>query len=326
MKGTKQKLGPAAAGAALLVCGLAPLLAGGAESRVPALLSAGGALVGVILLVRLYADLTRSREREVQLLEEREALEALERRHSQELEECRAGTRKEMGHFRDSLAHSLRMPLAVIQGYAELLAGGMVDSEATSREYLEKIIHCSQDMSEAVSRHFSQTESPEGKRLSYTEFDLLALVGRVAADMQVTAREQEVLIQVVSPERTMPIQGDAHHISRVLFNLLENALKYMGRPGTVTIRLLDRGESYEILVQDDGLGLPAREVPRVFEPNFQGSNRGEGRGYGLFQVQQSVLAHGGTISARSDLGQGMGITIRLPKKPEEEPDHSLRNF
>lgn len=314
MKGIKLKLGPAAGAAVLLGCGLAPLLAGGPGSRVPGLFSAGGALVGAILLVRLYAALNRSRECEAQLLEERKALE---RRHSQELEECRAGTRKEMGHFRDSLAHSLRMPLAVIQGYAELLAEGMVTSEATGREYLEKIIRCSQDMSEAVSRHFSQTESPEGKRLSYTELDLLALVGRVAADMQVTAREQEVLIQVVSPERTMPMQGDAHHISRMLFNLLENALKYMGRPGTVTIRLLDRGESYEILVQDDGLGLPAREVSRVFEPNFQGSNRREGRGYGLFQVQQSVLAHGGTISARSDLGQGMGVTICLPKGPEE---------
>ena len=112
------------------------------------------------------------------------------------------------------------------------------------------------------------------------------------------------------------MRADTYLLSRVLFNLLENALKYMGRPGAITIRVLKLESNASILVQDDGLGLPAEETAHIFEPNYQGSNHVGGQGYGLYLVRRAIEGHGGTVSAQSAPGRGMGISITLPLYPQ----------
>ena len=112
------------------------------------------------------------------------------------------------------------------------------------------------------------------------------------------------------------MQADTYLLSRVLFNLLENALKYMGRPGAITIRVLKLESNASILVQDDGLGLPAEETAHIFEPHYQGSNHIGGQGYGLYLVKRTIENHGGTVSAQSAPGRGMGISITLPLYPQ----------
>ena len=111
------------------------------------------------------------------------------------------------------------------------------------------------------------------------------------------------------------MRADTYLLNRVLFNLLENALKYMGRPGVITIRILRQGDSASLLVQDDGLGLPAKETAHIFEPNYQGSNHVGGQGYGLYLVRRAIEGHGGTVSAQSAPGRGLGISMTLPLFP-----------
>ena len=248
----------------------------------------------------------------------REELAALEQEHAKALEEMRSQNLTEMDAFRSSLSHSLRMPVAIIQGYAELLSSGVIADPNVATEYLEKIIQRSQYMTEAISRQFSESDTVDSSKLIFSDLDLIALVRQAAADMQTAAQDQGVKIQVISSEERLPIRADTYLLNRVLFNLLENALKYMGRPGVITIRVLRQEANASILVQDDGLGLPSGEIDRIFDPHYQGSNHIGGQGYGLYLVRRAIEGHGGTVSAQSAPGRGMGISMTLPLSPEQK--------
>ena len=264
----------------------------------------------------LAAALLWRRERRAREARRRLAAEMKSRdlRHAEEILRLRGAGREELETFRSTLAHSLRMPIAIIQGYAELLSGSVVEDPETRMAYLDKIIQRSRDMSDIVSRQLSAAPGDQIP-LSCTEIDLLELVRQAASDIQTAAQEQQVSIQVLSQEERLPVEMDAFLLNRTLFNLLENALKYMGRPGVVTIRVLEEdGETVSILVQDDGMGLSPEETARVFEMNYQGSNGGRGEGHGLFLVKRAVEAHGGTVSAQSSPGRGMRVALRLPRR------------
>lgn len=252
--------------------------------------------------------------------EEREAHEtevaALKKTQQEELNRARKAAVQEIERFQSSLSHSLRMPVAIIQGYAELLAGDMISNEDTRREYLEKIVQRSRDMSDVMSRHFSAEGIIDANKLSCEKLDLPELIRKAAADMQKAAAEKNIVVQVISAEDTIEVEADGYLINRVMFNLLENALKYMGRPGTVNIRVLRQEGMVSVVVQDDGLGLAPEEASRVFEARFQGSNRMNGSGYGLYFVKQAVEAHGGIVTAQSAPGRGMGIALTIPLKRE----------
>lgn len=278
-------------------------------------------LAGVALVAALlWRRERRAREARRRLTAE---MKSRDRQHAEEILRLRGAGREELETFRSTLAHSLRMPIAIIQGYAELLSGSVVEDPETRMAYLDKIIQRSRDMSDIVSRQLSAAPGDQIP-LSCTEIDLLELVRQVASDIQTAAQEQQVSIQVLSQEERLPAEMDAFLLNRTLFNLLENALKYMGRPGVVTIRVLEEdGETVSIVVQDDGMGLSPEETARVFEMNYQGSNGGRGEGHGLFLVKRAVEAHGGTVSAQSSPGRGMRVALKLPRrqppaKTEEE--------
>ena len=289
-------------------------LAGGRRDIVVLCGAALGAL-GVLLFAALNIVLHRRRSSEADA--HQMELAALTAEHRRELASVNAQNKKTIESFRSTLSHSLRMPIAIIQGYAELLAGDMVTSPEVRREYLEKIVQRSQYMTDTMSRHFHGEETMDSSKLTCRDMDLLQLIRQAATDMQTAASEKSVSIQVLSAEETLAMRADAYLLNRVMFNLLENALKYMGRPGTITIRV-QKLESYaSVTVRDDGIGLSAAETVSIFERNFQGSNHAgqSGHGYGLYLVKQTVEAHGGQVTAKSDLGQGMSITLTIPLHP-----------
>lgn len=304
--------------AAAILCGgglwIAELTTGGASTfkylgMVCTMAAAG-------LLAALWSAYRRRIDAQKQC--HREELSKLEREHAKALEEMQAKTHAEMEAFRSSLSHSLRMPVAIIQGYAELLSSGVITDPDVAAEYLEKISQRSQFMTEAISRQFSAVETTDSSKLTYSDLNLIALVRQAAADMETAAEEKGVRIQVISPEEHLSMRADAYLLNRVLFNLLENALKYMGRPGVITVRILRQGDSASLFVQDDGMGLPSEETAHIFEPNYQGSNHVGGQGYGLYLVKRTIENHGGTVSAQSAPGRGMGISITLPLVPQQE--------
>lgn len=271
-------------------------------------------VVGAALLVALCNAYEKQRVRERELRErEKETLAA---EHAQQMESLRGAHRQEMESFRSTVSHTLRMPVAIIQGYAELLCGDMVKDPNARREYLEKIIQRSQYMTDVMSRQLFAEGTVDKSKLSYSEFDLLQMLRQVCTDTAAAAAEKSVHVELVSDADSIVIKADDYLLNRVFFNLLENAFKYMGRPGTVTIRAVRESERVSVTVSDDGMGLPAEDAAHVFERRFRGNMHSDmsGQGYGLHLVKQTVEAHGGRVHAECAVGQGMRIALEFPVK------------
>lgn len=227
--------------------------------------------------------------------------------------------RREVESFRSSLSHSVRVPLSIIQGYAELLCGGLVPNEDTRMEYLNKIVQRSHYMSNILSRQISEARSEADIVLSTTDLELVGMLRQAAEDFQTGADLRGIHIQVLSTQGQVELVADSLQLTKAFYNLVENSVKYMGREGMITIRVWEENGTARIIFQDDGLGLDAEEARHIFEPGYQGSNRSGGHGHGLYLVRRIIQAHGGEVSAESSPGLGMSILITLPIVPETDP-------
>lgn len=148
-------------------------------------------------------------------------------------------------------------------------------------------------------------------REEYVEdLDLIALSQRIVNQMQAPCASAGVRLELSTSSLSLTYQADKRYISLMIRNIIDNSIKYMKRNGTLVITISNVGTNIFIAFKDDGLGLPEKELPNIFDLNFQGSNRVSGNGLGLAQVKAIVEHYNGTIYAHSS--NGMGIYIHLP--------------
>lgn len=144
------------------------------------------------------------------------------------------------------------------------------------------------------------------------EMDLVAAAKDAIESLSAFADAQKIKLHLSTACDTLLIHADPESI-RILFrNIIDNSIKYMGRPGHMIITISLLGDDVFVILKDTGNGLPEDETLHVFELNFQGSNRVSGNGLGLTQTKMIVEAFGGTIYAKSSPGNGMAIYIQLP--------------
>ena len=238
-------------------------------------------------------------------------LELAELDYKQDIAKMKSAQEKEQTEFFNEISHSLRMPVSIIQGYAELMQAGSLDP-VTESEYLEKIVQHTHRMTDTLSGHMGSGQDKVAAVPKQVE--LVKSVQQQLDDMNSAAAGRGISLQLVSSEDSLLVNADPRLLQRVLFNLVENAINYMGREGMVSVILTREENMARICVRDDGLGLPEEEVARMFEPHFQGSNAspGKGSGHGLFMVKRSVEAQGGCVSAVSTPGRGMSVIFTLP--------------
>ena len=215
--------------------------------------------------------------------------------------------------FFSEISHSLRMPISVIQGYAELMQKGAVDPVRES-EYLDRIVHHTHRMIDVLSKKLDPATEDGGPAPAQKQVDLVPMVRDQLQDLQRTASDRGVTLQMVCPDDSLAVYADKRLLQRIFFNLIENSINYMGREGLVTVLLARADAMARITVRDDGMGLPESEVSRIFDAHYRGSNTtpGSGSGYGLFLVKQAVEAQGGSVTASSRPGRGMSVTFTLP--------------
>ena len=128
------------------------------------------------------------------------------------------------------------------------------------------------------------------------------------------AKEAGIRLSFTCSADSVIYTGSSKLLNIMMRNIVDNAIKYMRRPGNMHITLSDTGEDIFMIFKDDGMGLRADELPYIFDLNFQGSNRVSGNGLGLTQAKDIVNAYDGVIYAKSAPGEGMGIYVQLPKK------------
>jgi signal transduction histidine kinase len=234
--------------------------------------------------------------------------------------------------FLSSVAHDLRNPLTVVKMRAgmlraEVARGSIVPERLTSSA--GRILSATEEMGSMIDSLLDLVRAEMGQRpsLRRTEVDLGALARGVALDQQQAAHRHQ--LHVHTPETPVFASLDEVRVRRVVRNLLLNAVKYSPEGGLIEVRVQQReveGSGWAVLeVRDSGLGIPARDLPHLFERFFRGENvvgRIPGTGLGLFGARQIAEQHGGRIEVKSVEGQGSTFTVWLPQQPppsEEQP-------
>lgn len=223
--------------------------------------------------------------------------------------------------FVANVSHELRTPLTCIKGYTEtLLEGAMEDPELTRRwlgtiyqetQRLERLI---KDLLDVSMMEADQVD------LDLGPIDLVGLVSHAISVLKPRAQENSMTIHAELPEEAQEWKVDHDRISQVLINLVDNAIKYSEPNTNVYVRLYFSAERATIEIEDEGTGIPADDLPHIFERFYRvekaRTSRFGGRGLGLGIAKHLVEAHGGELSAESEYGKGSKFTITLPRRPD----------
>jgi signal transduction histidine kinase len=215
---------------------------------------------------------------------------ATEERANREIEEARR-------QLVAAASHDLRTPLASLRLLVESIDDGVATGQTRVR-YLGEIRTHVGVLSDLVDDLFELSRIEAGD-ISWTmrQVELGALIDEAVAAMRAPAAERGVRISAELPASGLMAEANAEKVQRVLFNLIQNAIRHTPADGSVTVRARPRGSGVEVEVDDEGAGISAADADHVFEAFYRGdASRGEeGAGLGLAVSKAIVEAHGGRI-------------------------------
>jgi two-component system phosphate regulon sensor histidine kinase PhoR len=215
-----------------------------------------------------------------------------------------------------NVSHELRTPLTAIRGYAENLREGALAEPATAARFLDRILAQCGRLEALLEDLLALSRLERDKPMPLEPgLDLAALTERSLETVRGLADERRVELRF-RPSPVPPIAGDEETLERLLLNLLENAIKYNREGGSVTVTLGHSGGELQLEVADTGIGVPPRDLRRIFERFYRvdsGRSRDEGgTGLGLAIVKHAAQLHGGRIEVTSELGHGSVFRVLLP--------------
>lgn len=217
--------------------------------------------------------------------------------------------------FIGNLAHELKTPIFNIQGYVLTLLEGGLEDEKVNRDFLGRASNGVDRLMKIVEDLDMITKLESGvMELRVARMDLYASVKETMEAMEITAREKGVRLrnEVVAPSDVL---ADRNRLGQVFVNLLNNAINYSKPNGTCTITSYPLGDQLVVEVSDDGIGISAEHLPRLFERFYRvGKSRARnegGSGLGLAIVKHIIDAHGQTITVKSEEGKGTTFTFTL---------------
>jgi signal transduction histidine kinase len=213
----------------------------------------------------------------------------------------------------DNVSHDLRTPLTRLRGSAELALRGPADAERY-REALADCIEESDRVLVMLNTLMDISEAESGAMPLVRETLPLGNVLERAIDLYRDVAETKGVALTVQADPDAIISGDRVRLEQVAANLIDNAVKYTPRGGRVAASVRRGGDHVELAVEDSGAGIPADELPRIWQRLFRGdrSRTERGLGLGLSLVKAIVEAHKGSVAVQSEPGRGSTFTISLP--------------
>jgi two-component system phosphate regulon sensor histidine kinase PhoR len=220
--------------------------------------------------------------------------------------------------FIANASHELKTPLTSIKGFVETLRGGALEDKEVSRDFLRIIAEHSERLDKLINDllHLTRLESKEAA-LEKKGLDLSRLVGGAIADFQGQLRKKNITVKNDLPQ-PCPAFAEQDKMEQVFANLLDNAIKYNKDGGWVKIYSQDIREGIKVTVEDSGYGIPARDIPRIFERFYRvdkaRSRELGGTGLGLAIVKHIIELHGGCVGVESTEGLGSKFWFTLSQQ------------
>ena len=222
--------------------------------------------------------------------------------------------------FVANVSHELRTPITVIKGYAEtLLSGALARDPQRGERFLEIIQNHADRLSNLVRDLLALSELESGEvGIQPQKVSLDEAVRSVLLLMAQRGEEKGITLEVRGTA-ALSVKADRNRLAQVLINLLDNAIKYSEKGGTVTVDAARERDLVRVSVRDCGIGVPPKDLPRLFERFYRvdeaRSRDNGGTGLGLSIVKHIVQSHGGTVSVESTQGQGSVFSFTLPLAP-----------
>ncbi|HIX59491.1 MAG TPA: HAMP domain-containing histidine kinase [Candidatus Blautia gallistercoris] len=216
--------------------------------------------------------------------------------------------------FSSDAAHELRTPVSVILGHCEYCLDELELTDEV-REEISRIYQKASQMSRLVSQLLTISRAEQGYQLESEEIDLSVIAETVLEEMEEAAAARNIRLIYTKASGKYLMEGDMILLTRMLMNLVSNAIAY-GKPGgTARIHLQNEGDFLSVSVEDDGIGIPREALDKIWNRFYrvdQSRSQTEGFGLGLFMVQWIVKIHNGTIQAESSYGKGSRFLVTLP--------------
>jgi PAS domain S-box-containing protein len=271
--------------------------------------------------LRGFAKVTRDLSERKRAAEERDLL----RRREMELEIERA-TRRQMeltvqarDQFFAIASHELKTPLTTILGSAQLQVRRLARLEqvpTTEQQRAQTILNQALRLQRLINSLLDVTRLQDDRfALNLEPLDIVDLTRRLADELRPMLSHHQLAMRL--PDAPVLIEGDRDRLEQVLQNLLQNAVKYSPGGGKIAVELDADPSEVRIAITDSGVGIPASEIPHIFERFYRASNvemgQINGMGVGLYVVKEIIAFHGGTVEVTSRIGEGSRFCVRLPR-------------
>ena len=212
--------------------------------------------------------------------------------------------------FTSNVSHELKTPLHVISGYAELIKEGIV-KDSDVKEFGEKIYSEASRMSKLVEDIMKISKLESDKAIEKTQLKLKNIVVAIVDSLMIEADKKNVKFKLSLNDCS--ISGNYDSIYSLIFNLVDNAIKYNKTNGKITIKLQEVSNNVILSVKDTGIGIPKEDLDRIFERFYRvdksRSKDSGGTGLGLAIVKHSLIVNNATIKVESELKKGSTFTV-----------------
>ena len=218
--------------------------------------------------------------------------------------------------FIANVSHDFKSPLTSIKGYTEAMKDGVIPPEEQGK-YLEIIAFETERLTKLTSNLLSLSGFENGgTKLELSVFDINAMIKKTAMTFEGTCTKKKVTLNLTFEADKENVQADFGRIQQVLYNLIDNAVKFSNEFSVVDISTKVRGSKVLISVKDHGIGIPADSIGKIWERFYKTDvSRGKdkkGTGLGLAITKDIVEAHHENINVVSTLGVGTEFTFTLP--------------
>jgi two-component system phosphate regulon sensor histidine kinase PhoR len=218
--------------------------------------------------------------------------------------------------FVSGVSHEFKTPLSLIRLYSETLANDDQDySSEDRRNYIRIIARESERMSRLIDNVLDFSKIEQGRKFhDLREGDLAATISQAIEDYSDYLTWRGFSVRTSFRPKLPPVRFNPEQVSQMILNLMDNARKYSGSSRLIRVNVWPQGSEVVVEVRDNGLGIPADEREKIFQPFYRVSKGNEkgGCGLGLYLVDQVMKEHGGSVEVESEVNQGSSFRLIFP--------------